>query len=290
MCMRAIHSKFLSGLAVALVALSMGAGLKAQTQTSGPGPGINKRMIIRMGPGSFIFDRIVGGFGGKVVTGAPFSATVTRTMHQVLADGTTIDRTEMGSIARDSAGRTMREMTLPQIGPLSASGQVPHIVFIRDPVVGQGYILNENKRTALTVPLPAARGAIRLKMNAQFKANVQKQSLGTKTLDGLTVQGTLYTRTIPAGKIGNDRPIVITTEEWYSPQLQTVITRTRKDPRFGTTSYQMNNISLNEPPQSLFTVPSDYTPVHPRAMWRKGAPQGGQTPLPPQRPDVPNGN
>jgi|SRR5579875_199326 len=272
MCMRIIHSRLLSRLAVVFVALSVGAGVKAQTQTSGPGPGINKRMIIRIGPGSFMFDRIVGGFGGKVVTGAPFSATVTRTMHQVLADGTTIDRTETGSIARDSAGRTRREMTLPQIGPLSASGQVPHIVFLRDPVAGQGYILNENTKSVLTLPLPATRSAIRIKMNAQFKADVQKQSLGTKTMDGLTVEGTLYTRTIPIGKIGNDRPIMITTEEWYSPQLQTVIARTRRDPRFGTTSYRLSNISLNEPPQSLFVVPSDYTSVHPREMWRKGGP------------------
>jgi hypothetical protein len=275
-----------------LVALGMSAVTQAQTTTSGtagPGPGMGGRFAGRMGPGSFAFDRIVGGFGGKVVTGAPFSAQVTRTTHQVLTDGTQINRTETGSMARDSVGRTRQEMILPAIGPLvNTSGQTPHIVFIRDPAAGKGYVLSENKKTVLTMmlrnpsnnPKAGARGALRMKMNAQFQANVQQQSLGTKTMDGLTVQGTQYTRTIPAGKIGNNKPIVITTEEWYSPQLQMVVSRTRTDPRFGTTTYQLSNINLNEPSQSMFMVPSDYTPAPKGMMFRKG-----QVPPPPPPPD-----
>ena len=97
------------------------------------------------------------------------------------------------------------------------------------------------------------------KMNAGQDSNVQTISLGTKTMDGLTVQGTRRTRTIPAGQIGNDKPIVITREEWYSPDLQMVISSTRSDPRFGTTTFQLTNINRSDPPQSLFIVPQDYT-------------------------------
>lgn len=280
-----MNKKLMRSVLTALIALGMSAVAYAQTQNGGspPAPQMGRRMMARMGPGSFAFERVVGGFGGKVVTGAPFSADVARTTHQVLADGTQINRTETGSIARDSAGRMRREMTLPAIGPLSASGQVPHIVFIRDNVDGKGYILNENRKTALTINLPnrSNRGpdaAKRARMNAQFEANVQKQSLGTKTTNGLTVEGTLYTRTIPAGRIGNDKPLVITTEEWYSSQLQMVVSRTRNDPRFGTTTYQLTNLELNEPPQSLFVVPPDYTPAR-GMMWRKGNQEG--TPQPP---------
>jgi hypothetical protein len=273
------------------VAFGLSAAAQAQDRDigrAGAGPEMRTRHVA-VG-GSFAFDRIVGGFGGKIVTGAPFSAQVTRTTHQALADGTQINRTETGSMARDSVGRTRQEMILPAIGPLvDTSGQVPHIVFIRDPAAGKGYILNENKMTALTINLPSnpkaeARRAMRMKMNAQFKANEQQKSLGTKTMDGLTVQGTLYTRTIPAGRIGNDKPIVITTEEWYSPQLQMVVSRTRSDPRFGTTTYQLSNVSLNEPPQSMFIVPSDYTPAKGRMMFRKGGARA-VSPLPP-----PDGN
>jgi hypothetical protein len=232
---------------------------RALGQGPGPhGPGMGP------GPGSFAFDRIVGGFGGKVVTGAPFTAQVNIETTQILSNGTHVDQKETASIARDSMGRTRREMTLSNIGPLAASGQSPHIAFIRDPVAGKSYILNEDKKTEMTFNRPAnahangqGRGEMRERM--EQNPNVQTTSLGTKTIDGLTVQGTQVTRTIPAGQIGNDKPIVITRQEWYSPDLQMVISSTRTDPRFGTTTYQVTNIDRGEPSQTLFTVPSDYT-------------------------------
>lgn len=270
--------------------LGMGAGARAQSEPGGAGQATPppRHFPGRMGPGSFAFERLVGGFGGKVVTGAPFSAQVTRTTNQALADGTKINRTETGSIARDSVGRTRREMTLPAIGPLNASGQTPHIVFIRDNEAGKGYLLNENRKTALTINLPQHPNAspqegMHMRMNAENNPNEQQQSLGTKAVSGLTLDGTRYTRTIPAGRIGNDKPIVITTEEWYSSQLQMVVSMTRTDPRFGTTTYQLTNIQLGEPPQSMFMVPPDYTPAQGRA-WRKNksASQGAAQPF---RPD-----
>ncbi|HLJ39987.1 MAG TPA: hypothetical protein VKT50_00735 [Candidatus Acidoferrales bacterium] len=226
-----------------------------------------------MGPGSFAFERIVGAFGGKVVTNAPFSAQVNRETIQVLSDGTRVDRKETGSIARDGIGRTRQEITLPAIGPLAASGQVPHIAFIRDPAAGKNYILNENKKTAMTISHPAGaneqgRRMMKQKMNAGQDSNVQTVSLGTKTIDGLTVQGTRRIRTIPVGQIGNDKPIVITRDEWYSPDLQMVIASTRSDPRFGTTTFQLTNINRADPPQSLFMVPQDYT-VTPGGMIKR---------------------
>ena len=243
----------------------------------GPHPG-------EMGPGSFMFERIVGAFGGKVVTNAPFSAQVNRETIQVLSDGTRVDRKETGSIARDGAGRTRQEITLPAIGPLAASGQVPHIASIRDPAAGKTYILNENKKTAMTFSHPAGaneqgRRMMKQKMNVGENSSVQAVSLGTKTIDGLTVQGTRRTRTIPVGQIGNDKPIVITREEWYSPDLQMVISSTRSDPRFGTTTFQLTNINRSEPPQSFFIVPPDYT-VTPGGMIKRRFAKPGPPPPP----------
>ena len=244
----------------------------------GPHPG-------EMGPGSFMFERIVGAFGGKVVTNAPFSAQVMRETIQVLSDGTRVDRKETDSIARDGIGRTRHEMAFPAIGPLAASGQVPHIAFIRDPAAGKNYILNENKKTAMTFSHPAGakgqgRRMMKQRMSAGQDSNVQTVSLGTKTIDGLTVQGTRRTRTIPVGQIGNDKPIVIAREEWYSPDLQMVISSTRSDPRFGTTTFQLTNINRSEPPQSLFVVPQDYTTASGGMMKRRFA-----KPAPPPPPD-----
>lgn len=266
-------SKITKCAAMAFIALGMSVMIQAGHVL---GQGMPRSHPGEIGPGSFAFERIVGAFGGKVVTNAPFSAQVNRETVQVLSDGTRVDRKETGSIARDGAGRTRQEITLPAIGPLAASGQVPHLAFIRDPAAGKTYILNENKRTAMTFSHPAGanepgRRLMKQKMNAGENPNVQTVSLGTKTINGLTVQGTRRTRTIPVGQIGNDKPIVITREEWYSPDLQMVISSTRSDPRFGTTTFQLTNINRSEPPQSLFIVPPDYTATPGGMMKRRFA-------------------
>jgi hypothetical protein len=242
--------------------LVAGLGVTMQMKRAfGQGPGAHGPGM-GPGPGSFAFERIVGGFGGKVVTGAPFTAQVSIETTQVLSNGTHVDQKETASIARDSMGRTRHEMTLSNIGPLAASGQGAHVTFIRDPVAGKSYILNEDKKTEITFNRPAngnAAGRGMMRQEREQNPNMQTTSLGTKTIDGLTVQGTQMTRTIPAGQIGNDKPIVITRQEWYSADLQMVVSSTRTDPRFGTTTYQLTNINRGEPAQTLFTVPSDYT-------------------------------
>lgn len=85
------------------------------------------------------------------------------------------------------------------------------------------------------------------------------EQLGTQTMEGVQVTGTRTTNTIPAGRIGNDQPIQVVTERWYSPALQTVVMSKRSDPRVGVTTYRLTNISLAEPSLDLFQVPSDYT-------------------------------
>ncbi len=67
------------------------------------------------------------------------------------------------------------------------------------------------------------------------------------------------TRTIPAGAIGNEVPIVITTETWYSPELKGLVMSKTDDPRMGETTYKLTDIQRSEPAASLFQVPDDYT-------------------------------
>ena len=90
-------------------------------------------------------------------------------------------------------------------------------------------------------------------------ANVNKESLGTRTINGVAAAGTRYTRTIPAGQIGNDKPLTIVKEEWYSPDLQIMVQIKHTDPFTGDTTYTVNNIQRTAPNTALFSVPSDYT-------------------------------
>ena len=91
------------------------------------------------------------------------------------------------------------------------------------------------------------------------KKNVVTESLGRQNIEGVDAEGTRSTITIPEGEIGNERPIVIVSERWYSPDLQTVVLTRHSDPRFGETTYRLTNINRSEPAKALFEVPADYT-------------------------------
>jgi hypothetical protein len=91
------------------------------------------------------------------------------------------------------------------------------------------------------------------------KKNTRKEELGKQTIEGVEAEGTRFTTTIPAGEIGNEQPIEMVFEKWYSPELQTVIMTKSSDPRTGENTYRLTNINRTEPPHSLFEVPSDYT-------------------------------
>ena len=90
-------------------------------------------------------------------------------------------------------------------------------------------------------------------------ANEKKEELGKQIIEGVEATGTRTTITIPAGDIGNERPIEIVSERWYSPELQLVVMTRHSDPRTGETTYKLTNINRSEPAKSLFEVPADYT-------------------------------
>jgi hypothetical protein len=87
----------------------------------------------------------------------------------------------------------------------------------------------------------------------------EQKSLGTQTIEGVEATGTQSIVTIPAGAIGNEQPIKIVSEQWYSPALQVVVMSKRSDPRSGEMVYRLTQLDRAEPAAALFQVPSDYT-------------------------------
>jgi hypothetical protein len=78
-------------------------------------------------------------------------------------------------------------------------------------------------------------------------------------IDGLVVDGEKTTLTIPAGAQGNDQPVNIVTERWFSKELQTFVLVKNSDPRLGENTIRTVDIDRSEPDPSLFQVPTDYT-------------------------------
>ena len=82
--------------------------------------------------------------------------------------------------------------------------------------------------------------------------------LGSRDFDGVRADGKSVSYTIPAGEIGNKNPITVTTETWYSPELQVTVYSKHSDPRSGDSIYRLANIKRSEPASTLFMVPDGY--------------------------------
>ena len=236
------------------------------------------------------------GFPGRVVKGAPYSATATTETTQTLPDGNRIHQIASSNLYRDSAGRTRREQSLNGLGSLAADGNLPQVVFINDPVEGVSYSLNPSSRVAQKAPErawgmagPPPRGPDRAmpplagspgmrgpRGPGRAAMESKTESLGSQTFEGVVAQGTRTITTIPAGRIGNEQPIQIVSERWYSPDLQLVVMSKQSDPRSGETVYRLSNISRSEPPPSMFAVPADYKVGEARPRGSRGpGRQGG---------------
>ncbi len=200
--------------------------------------------------------------GGKVVTGAPYSAQAVSEHTQILPDGNTIHTTTAVNVYRDSEGRTRREQEIGAIGPWAAQGSPRKVITITDPVAGFIHTLNPDTQVAREMTFRGRAGGWRASETARQKPenpNVKTESLAAQVIGGVTAQGTRTTRTIPAGQVGNQAPLVITIERWYSPELQTDVMRKEVNPQFGQTTFQLTNIVRAEPEASLFQVPPNYT-------------------------------
>ena len=229
--------------------------------------------------------------GGKVVTGVPFSAVAVQETNQTLSDGNRISRKSQVNLFRDSQGRIRKEVTISGLGPLAASGQPKSFVVINDPVADANFVLHpETKVAEMGHAHRGMKGAMSGAFEGKWQArqqeeiasgNLKKEDLGTQTIAGVNAQGTRLTRTIPAGQIGNEKPILIVHETWVSNDLQMVVMSKRSNPWSGETTYKLTNIQRTEPAAALFAVPSDFTMKAGQPMGRHGAPGYKQGPPPP---------
>ena len=219
--------------------------------------------------GVSISSGFAGSFAMPGMTGMPYTATRKTTRVQKLADGTTITRENTEKEARDSNGRTYHENRIEF--PAGTAEQTGFsVVTIFDPVnrVTINWNTNSKQATVFHMPEPG-----QVKQVQQMSASTQPQApavkvaqvkperedLGIKTIEGLEAKGTRVTRVIPAGQEGNDRPITITSETWFCPDLKIMVASTSDDPRSGTNTMELTGIDRGEPDPALFQVPEGYT-------------------------------
>lgn len=236
------------------------------------------------------------------VKGAPFCATITTEHTQAFADGNRIHTSDNSTLCRDGEGRTRREASLNLLGAASQSS-APKLITIMDPVAGFRYMLDSESKTAHRMAIGSIPDTARTKVagpggapgkseqlmiyqhvgtagpnmvvndNVFFKKGGQTsdeptpatENLGDQTIDGIHATGTRMTTTISAGKMGNEQPILVTSERWYSPELKATIMTKHSDPWAGELKTQFTNVNTSEPDSSMFSVPSDYKVVDEKA-------------------------
>jgi hypothetical protein len=268
-----------------VMSLLLGAGVcfaqpSVQFQTNGPlasGP-----VAANVGSGQ--------PFATKLVTDRPFTADAIIQTDQTLTDGSHVVNKVAVAAARHSQGRTYREEV--PASPV-ADSPAPKTIFIGDPVAQANYVLGPD-HVARKIPMSLAGlqpGAISVSTSsAPLQGNLllrtasaggngpvlagpqgvtsaqritlgdsKTEQLGTQTIAGVQADGTRTTVTIPAGQVGNQNPLVIITERWYSQDLQATMLARDSDPRLGSSSFQLTNVQQVEPPASLFQIPSGYT-------------------------------
>jgi hypothetical protein len=193
------------------------------------------------------------------VTGKPFSGSDSIEWTRTLEDGSVVAMHQDASLARDGQGRIYRENVTRFAANTGQKSRVKEFI-IFDPVA--------HTRTECAVAtrhchvndyhVPSSLSAQPARLADSEKGSVSRENLGTDTIDGLSVTGTRETLTIGAGVEGNNQPLLITEESWYSAELEVNLSVTRKDPREGTVAIRVVDLSCSEPDPVLFQVPTGF--------------------------------
>ncbi len=298
-------------LGTVLVAAGLASTLAAQAEDPGQkareAADALKKKALAVSTFEFVSGQLIS---GPPVKGAPYSAEAVNETIQTLADGNRIVQRSSEMQYRDNDGRERREETsamsaifisdpvtgerytlhpeakTAEKGPLGAlhvttdggnaffyiNGAAAGVPGGRS---GGGQIATVRLRASEEATKAAIIAGIR---TAAGSSDSKVEQLGSMYFEGVQAQGTRTTTTIPAGEIGNERPINIVDETWFSPDLKMTVMSKHTDPRMGETTFQLKSINRSSPPPYLFEVPSDYNVIN------AGAGRGGRSGGPPPPP------
>jgi hypothetical protein len=239
------------------------------------------------------------------VTDAPYKADKVSRSVQKLADGTVITHETKGLIARDAQGRVREDLNLMHSGQMAGHEQDMSLqsATVGDPVT-HTILLWTGEKTKIAMqmqmpsvpatgrmvgalgaapppPSPLPQGSLGTRASGPLliKDDSRTEELGKQSIEGVLVTGKRITTTIPTGKIGNDRPIIVVHEEWRSPELKILVKTIDTDPRSGEQTMVLEGLVRTDPDEALFHAPEGYQ-VKDMADMMKGLGQIGRPKTP----------
>lgn len=220
----------------------------------------------------------VSASGLQTITSLPYSAQLTIEDAQ--------KSIQHAKVYRDGEGRTRADVAIVARSE-SANASLPSFIEIIDPVSGNRFMLDQRSKVAqrsvwppstepgraadVRTPLDTQHGGsqradLHDKPHTAAKSSstsaapqISRESLGSKEMEGLSVQGSMIKTIYTSGFMGNKAPVAATSERWISPELKIVVMAKISDPRDGQTTFRLTGISRKEPDPSLFRVPEGYS-------------------------------
>lgn len=195
---------------------------------------------------------------------APFSAMVHTEWVRPMAGGGTSTLVNQRKVMRDRDGRIYEErwFLVPKGG--NAKSRM-NVIQIYDPNEHTGYdcfLIGPKKDVCQlfsysgidTQAPPLKPGPLPNDMGYRTH-----EELGTRTIEGIEVTGTRDTTVVKAGVMGNDQEMKIVREFWHSDKLGVNLLSILSDPRIGTETFTLSDISVTEVDPKYFQLPEGFS-------------------------------
>lgn len=200
------------------------------------------------------------------IANAPFRATLATEAVKYSFDGATMTFVNQRHIARDGQGRIYEERWL-LVPKNSKVKSYMNWIQIADPKQRMLYNCSPQKKICDLLAydpaeeLAAAKPRIGPAHIVQSEKGSQSwEDLGARNILGVDTLGFRETTITNAGVLGNDQPLISTTEYWHSERLGINLVSIRSSPFFGKQTFTITELTVGEPDPQLFELP-DY-PVH----------------------------
>jgi hypothetical protein len=198
------------------------------------------------------------------IANEPFTAMVSVRRTRIEPDGTVLNLKSIHAIARGSQGQIYNEARalLP-----AAETATPPITAIHlyDPQTRTNTYLNPQAKTAWRSTLDRPPATLPPDLYATPSGNTvplsqftKEEELGIRNLEGVSVHGVRETQTIPAAQNASGKDISVTDEYWYSDDLRLNLIVKHDDPRTGSVTMTVTQVTRTEPDQAIFEIPAGY--------------------------------
>jgi len=201
------------------------------------------------------------------IPNAPFSGVVKVERSKVQPDGSVVKLKTFRNIARDSRGRIHNESRtlLPE-----STTETPAVesIHLYDPATRLSTRLFPAERTFSTMTVnhppstvPPAHTASSAGSSLPSNDFTKEEDLGTHDVGGLPAHGVRESQTVLPEVGDGGKAIEIIDEYWYSEDLRINLMVKHSDPRKGSVTLTVTQISREEPDPALFKIPDGYKPA-----------------------------